>query len=210
MNEKIKYPRTLHVPWSLGIRPCDRVHTSMDSFKGKEIVVSYKMDGESCTMYNDIIHARSINSSNHPTRDWVKNFHGKIKYDIPDGWRICGENMFATHSIKYNSLPSFFLGFSIWNEYNTCLNWDSTMDFFDLLGIRWVPTIFRGTFEKLIEQEWIFQVPKNNEGYVIRWTQEFTYGQFHQAVGKFVRENHVQTDEHWMYDKSIHERNQLK
>lgn len=40
---------------------------------------------------------------------WAANISGQIK----DGMRICGENMFAVHSIKYDKLPSYFLGFSV-------------------------------------------------------------------------------------------------
>ena len=34
--------------------------------------------------------------------------------------------------------------------------------------------------------------------YVIRLTDGFQYNDFKHSVAKFVRENHVQTDKHWM------------
>jgi hypothetical protein len=40
--------------------------------------------------------------------------------------------------------------------------------------------------------------PEVNEGYVIRLADTFNIKDFQQSVGKFVRPNHVQTDEHWM------------
>ena len=43
-----------------------------------------------CTWYNDYMHARSINSDNHPSRNWVKNLWAQKAYNIPEGWRVCG------------------------------------------------------------------------------------------------------------------------
>src|SRR3546814_9804484 len=47
---------------------------------------------------------------------WVKQFRSGIAADIPEGWRVCGENLFAKHSIHYTALPTYFMGFSIRSE----------------------------------------------------------------------------------------------
>jgi hypothetical protein len=161
-----------------------------------------------CTMYNDYIHARSIDGRNHWSRDWVKNFHSQIKYDIPDGFRICGENLYAKHSIAYDALESYFYGFSIWNE-DMCLGWDDTMEYFALLGIMPVKVLYRGMFNMQV----LIEVQKNldftkQEGYLMRKVGSFRLSHFKDNIGKFVRKNHVQTRQHWMYD-SI-EQNKLK
>ncbi|MGY5343347.1 RNA ligase family protein [Paenibacillus glucanolyticus] len=39
-----------------------------------------------------------------------------IKYRIPEGYRICAENVYAKHSLLYSALPSYFLLFSVWKE----------------------------------------------------------------------------------------------
>ena len=93
----VKYPRTYHLPFSKNMNEDDRMLSSMDSFKDKRVVVTVKMDGENTTMYNDYIHARSLDSQSNITRSWVKNFWSNIKSDIPAGYRICGENLFAKH-----------------------------------------------------------------------------------------------------------------
>ncbi|WP_181004126.1 hypothetical protein [Bacillus thuringiensis] len=36
------------------------------------------------------------------------------------------------------------------------------------------------------------------EGYVLRLTDAFHYNDFSKSVGKFVRKDHVQTNQHWM------------
>ena len=46
--------------------------------------------------------------------------------DLSEDERICGENLFAKHSVEYNDLPSFFMVFSWW-EANKCLSWDETI-----------------------------------------------------------------------------------
>ena len=112
---KYKYPRTPHLPWSPGFSS-DDVILSDDIFSGREVVITEKMDGENTSIYCDYIHARSINSGKHPSRDWVNALWGSIKKDIPEGYRICGENLYAQHSIKYVDLESYFYVFSIWNK----------------------------------------------------------------------------------------------
>ena len=36
------------------------------------------------------------------------------------------------------------------------------------------------------------------EGYVLRLTDAFHYNDFSKSVGKFVRKDHVQSNQHWM------------
>jgi hypothetical protein len=47
----------------------------------------------------------------------------------------------------------------------------------------------------LLSDEAIFTSPK--EGLVVRLAREFTTAEFAESVFKWVRHNHVQTDEHW-------------
>ncbi len=157
------------------------------------------------TMYQDYIHARSIDSPNHPSRNWVKGLWGRIKHDIPEDYRICVENMYAEHSIPYDNLPSYAFGFSVWNERNECLSWAETKEWLELLGITPCPVIYEGVFdEKLIKglynekTDWA-----TREGYVMRIADKFSYADFRHCVGKFVRRGHVQTTKHWMHGQPI-------
>ena len=194
----IKYPRTLHVPWSKSIQNDDRIMSSTEKWNGINVVVSEKMDGENTTMYRNYIHARSTDSSNHQSRSWVKSFWSSIKHEIPEGWRICGENCYAIHSIEYKELENYFLGFSIWNDKQECLSWNDTKEWFELLGITSVPVLYCGKYdEKKIQELWNANKNLHHEGYVIRPENLFSFMNFSQMVGKFVRPNHVQTDKHW-------------
>lgn len=192
-----KYPRTYHLPWSLGRSSDDKVLKNTDHFVGHEVIVSEKMDGENTTMYSDYIHARSLDSAHHVSRDWVKRFHGSIRHLIPKNMRICGENLYARHSVEYQNLKSYFYGFSIFED-DICLSWDDTLFYFDEIGITSVNQIYRGIFDQDLIQNIILDLNKV-EGYVVRKTCSFHYNDFSTNVAKFVRENHIQSSEHWMH-----------
>jgi hypothetical protein len=203
-ESSVKYPRTKHLPWSEGVSSDDVVTSSLSSLDGRDVVVTEKIDGENTTLYRDHMHARSIDSRNHPSRDWVKGLWSSIAHQIPDGWRICGENAYARHSIAYDALPSYFLGFSVWDERNRCLAWDDTVEFMELLGIEPVPVLWRGTFDSsdpkimaVIRGLWTPDRSEVMEGYVVRDAASFAYEEFGERVAKFVRPNHVTTDQHW-------------
>lgn len=203
-TNRIKYPRTYHLPWSPGMHDDDRMIPDLKIFENQEVVVTEKLDGENTTIYSDgYIHARSIDGRNHWSRDWVKNFAQNFAYDLPDDWRICGENLYATHSIHYSNLESYFMGFSIWNGL-TALSWDETCEWFKLLNIQHVPVLYRGLFDEAkirsLGENMDFS---SKEGYVVRLTDSFNYGKFRESVAKFVRKNHVATSKHWFHGTSF-------
>lgn len=209
-TNRVKYGRTYHLPWSEGMNDDDRMIKSTENFHGKRVIVTTKFDGENSSLYSDYFHARSVDGRHHHSRDWAKGLWASIAQDIPEDWRICGENLFAKHSIAYDSLPSYFLAFSAWNERNQCLAWDDTLEWFELLGLQHVPVLYDGIWnEKIIrglydaKRDW-----ESIEGYVVRTADAFPYAQFRTHVAKFVRKNHVATGKHWMFGRQI-ERNKL-
>lgn len=203
MDIWFKYPKTLHFPWSPGLQNDDRMMPMEDvlsNFSGHDVVISEKLDGENTSLYRDHIHARSVYSGDHPSRSWVKALHGRIKNDIPEGWRICGENVFAHHSLFYNDLETYFYVFGIYNEENICLSWKETCEWCSLLDLHTVPVLWNDPFQLDIVQN---QLPltldfTEVEGFVMRNTNSFRYLDFQKNVAKFVRKGHVQTDQHWM------------
>lgn len=201
-TQLVKYPRTLHLPYSEGVGSDDKVLKDVSGFHGKRVIVTEKMDGENTTMYRSQIHARSLDSKYHPSRNWVKNFWAEIAHKIPDGYRVCGENLYAKHSIYYNQLPSYFIAFSIW-EGDNCLSWDDTLMFFEDIGVIPAPVLYDGIFDAHLIQNIWNSSSDNKEGYVVRLADSFKYEQFSKSCAKFVRKNHVQTDEHWMYSSNL-------
>lgn len=199
MNQKrYKYPRTPHLPWSPGGTSDDIALDLTACFEGKSVVVTEKLDGENTTLYRDHLHARSIDSAHHPSREWIKRFHGEIGYQIPEGWRICGENLYARHSLAYDDLESYFYAFSIWNEQNYCLRWQETLEWTALLGLVTPPVLYRGDWDEKRIQDLLIDVDRV-EGYVVRSADGFHYSEFAKNTAKWVRKEHVQTDEHWMF-----------
>lgn len=197
---RVKYPRTMHLPFSPGCSSDDKVLTSVEHLEGGDVVVTLKMDGENTSLYRAGYHARSLDSRHHPSQDWLKRFHATFAHEIPETWRICGENLYARHSLAYDSLPSYFMGFSVWNEQNVALGWDDTLEFFELLGIVPVPVLYRGPFDEAVLRKLAKNLDtRTQEGFVVRRTGPIAYEAFSQSVAKWVRPGHVQTDEHWMH-----------
>ncbi|MCO7224076.1 RNA ligase family protein [Pleionea sp. CnH1-48] len=202
MSLKFKYPRTPHLPWSPGYTGDDVRCMDVSVFTGKEVIVTEKMDGENTSLYRDANHARSLDSAHHPSRDWIKTFHGAMAYQIPVGWRICGENLYAKHSIGYDALQSYFYGFSVWNEENFCLDWKQTLEWFDLLNIVAPKVLYQGLWdEKQLKK--LKVDTECMEGYVVRLAGAFHYREFSASVAKWVRHHHVSTDKHWMHSEVI-------
>lgn len=210
MTHYAKYPRTPHFPWSRGGTPDDIwINDDHPFWLGPdEVVVTEKLDGENTNLYRDHIHARSMDSLNHPSREWVKRLHGEIAWQIPDDMKICGENVYGKHSIGYDELTSFFYVFGIceWDkdqEEYKFLSWEETEEWTNMLGLKLVPVLFKGCaipWHSLHHTCWTGKSAfgGEQEGYVVRIQDSFYESQFDQCVAKFVRKNHVQTDEFWM------------
>ena len=214
--DKVKYPRTFHLMWSPGMNRDDRMMEDIRIFEGQQVMICEKLDGENTTMGRDYIHARSLDTSPHPSRDWVKNHWAQHGYEIPEGWRVCGENMYAKHAIHYtkekgNALSTYFYMFSIWNEKNFCLSWDETEEWAQLLGFTLVPVFYKGIWDMNVIDELNKCMDKNPdtiEGYVIRLSREYHYSEFRKVCGKYVRKNHVDNNHlgshgHWSQRKII-------
>ncbi|MET9665296.1 RNA ligase family protein [Streptomyces sp. NPDC006475] len=195
------YPRTPHLPWSPGLSPDDVRTADLSGLAGREVVVTEKLDGENTTLYADGLHARSPDSGHHPSRAWVKALQGRIGHAVPAGWRVCGENMYARHSLAYENLDSWFYGFSVWDADGRCLDWDRTVAFLRGLGIPVPPVLWRGILDGRGERALraLNLDLTRQEGYVVRTADGFGPEDFGRRMAKWVRRGHVQTDTHWMY-----------
>lgn len=197
MQRRFKYPRTPHLPDSPGASADDIRTGVLDSFRDQAVVVTEKMDGENTSIYCDGIHARSIDGRSHPSRSWVKGLQAQVGHTIPAGFRVCGENLFAQHSLRYEQLASYFMVFSVWDNSNTCLSWEHTQQFASERGLACVPTLFTGEWRDDLIASLSFD-PATMEGFVVRTAAAFHFDGFAEHVAKWVRRGHVQTDEHWM------------
>lgn len=209
--DRTKYPRTMNLPWSNSDSSDDVWWKDCHLFEGKEVVATEKLDGECTTVYRDgWTHARSLDSGPHPSRSWMKGYAAKWAYEIPEGHRVCGENVYAWHSIFYTQLPTYFFVFGIYDQDNRCMAWKDVEEFCELLGLHTVPVLYRGIWdEKLVRERWTgvgtfptFTSPDQSrpceaEGFVVRVAASFPHSEFTNHCAKWVRANHVQTDAHW-------------
>ena len=193
----MKYPHTPILPWSPNhIYDDDDVFIhDISPFKGKRLVYTEKLDGEGTSCYRNKIHARSEDGYGKAWQSYMIRYHSIFANDIPEGMQICGEYMYATHSIIYTSLPTCFFVFAIFVN-GTSLSWKEVLEWCDLLGLDHVPVICEGGIEeKPIPSKSTFG--DTCEGYVVRNIEAYKCDDYMSNIAKAVRLNHVKTDVHW-------------
>lgn len=200
---KTKYPRTFHLPYSLTVSGDDKRLLDDSQFLGMEVVVTEKKDGENTTVYaNGDCHARSLDGFGKPWQTWLLRFVQSWCYEMPDSYRVCGEDLYARHSIAYRfkNAVEYFQVFGVYND-EICLSWDDVETFCFCYNLVTVPVIYRGIYDKdaimTAYENFKFGADNEVEGFVVRNAKAFDIKDFSLNVAKFVRANHVQTDEHW-------------
>lgn len=207
-----KYPRTYHLPYSPGSTSDDKKLSGdwFSNYNGKEIVITSKLDGENLAINHFDCFARSHGA---PTRTpWSRNIWGnggtfwQVSPMIGENECVFGENLYGEHSIHYDRLPAYWFVFAVRDEKkNIWYSWDDVCTVCDIIGQPHVPELWRGVIEseeqlkslveKFVNEPEVFG--DTREGVVIRLAGEFPIDEFSKSVCKWVRPNHVQTDEHW-------------
>lgn len=211
-NINTKYPRTYHLPWSPGATKDDKKLQGdwFENYKGKKIVITEKLDGENTSLSHFDCFARSHGA---PTRSpWSQNIWGvdgvfnKVANKIGEHEWVYGENLYGEHSIHYSKLTEYFHIFAVRDdEKYVWYSWDEVEMMASILGLPTVPVLWKGEIasevqlHKLVDA--LVSCPSmygdTREGVVVRLYDEFPIDEFSKCVCKWVRPNHVQTDEHW-------------
>lgn len=208
----MKYPRTYHLPFSPGLTNDDKKLKDrwFEYYRGKEVVFTEKLDGSNTAMDHYDVYERSHTA---PTRHpWSRNLWDssdglfwKIKQYIGPNETIYGENLYGVHSIEYNKLPCYWHMFAV-NDGDIWYSWNDVMEFANMLNVPYVPLLHHCTLHHEDEIEEIinslmeshsFYGDCGREGIVMRVVDSFPITDFSHFVCKYVRANHVQTDEHW-------------
>jgi hypothetical protein len=201
-----KYNRTYHLPFSPGATSDDKISRNIDSLLGVDIVITEKLDGENTGMTDNGVYARS--HAAFTTSPWsreVRQLHDlKVRGNLGEGVFLFGENMEGIHSIEYTKLESYFYIFGV-RDNNIWIPWQSVEEYSYLLDIPTVPVLFKGKVntEKELKElvENLVSEPSKlggeREGIVIRNSGMFHNDDFKDNVMKWVRKDHVTTDEHW-------------
>lgn len=193
-DHRVRYPRTLHLPDSPGRTKDDRVITTLAELTGVDLVVTEKMDGGNTTWMTDACYARSTDSADHPSRHYVKNLWAARRGDIPYGWRVCGEDLYATRSVPYEDLPGYFMVFAVFDQTGLMLPWDQTAEWAELLDLPTVPVLYRGSDLSAARAAWAGQREAGtSEGFVVRDAAAVAPAGFATRVAKWVRPAHVRT-----------------
>lgn len=208
-----KYPRTFHFPWSPGGTSDDKRLSNVSPLVGVEIVVTEKCDGSNLTYTRKNVFSRSHSGPPaHPSFDLAKATHGRISHLISEGLSVFCEYCYAVHSIAYAGLPDYSLVFGVREDASGLFwDWDMVAAQAADLGLPTVPVLFRGTvgsteeLRALIEE--LSRGPSTfggaREGVVARSVAPFGEDEFSKRVAKWVRKDHVQTDEHWMHQAIV-------
>ena len=121
-----------------------------------------------------------------------------------------GEDIYGVHSIEYHPVEEqdtfrLFASRLTVDERDIFSSWTGVEKYAENYKMNTVPVVFRGTFKTLDEITEFFTEERKKpsaigpeaEGFVMRFEETFEAVDFPKAVCKFVRANHVQTDEHW-------------
>lgn len=217
-----KYPRTFHLPWSPGATSDDKRLDSAKHFVGIPLVITEKLDGGNLCITKREVYARSHST---PVQgkmySFAKTAQSIIGPHLDDGVSVFFEYCAWVHSIAYTDLPSYLLMIGARDDGETAgeeswwYNWDMP-DSLNVVGlaaelqmktgfnIPTVPDLWQGTVKSVEDLEAIttqFATQKSvygpdREGIVVRTAQGFA--SFDRSVAKWVRKDHVTSDEHWM------------
>lgn len=210
-----KYPRSLHLPYSPGTTSDDRFITDdeLSELIGTECVITEKLDGGNTALTCDAFYARSHGGEPaHPSYNLLRTIHRNyLCRSIDKNISVFAEWCFAVHSIRYSMLQDYLNIFGVRNdETGQWWDWDDVCLMADHLGFPTVPVLLRGTFADKEKLEKVVTTFANlssvygpvREGLVIRKTcgvsiKEDERGTTMSGLAKWVRKDHVQTDEHW-------------
>ncbi len=112
--------------------------------------------------------------------------------------------MYGIHSIEYPELTDYFYVFNILDtETKEFLSWNEVVEECKRVGYNTVPVLYLGDClissraQEIIEASTETPFGVEPEGFVIRKEGRFKLEDFSKSVTKYVREGHVQTDDHW-------------
>jgi hypothetical protein len=204
-----KYPRSFHLPWSPGGTSDDKRLADVSTLVGPELVITEKCDGSNLTYTSKAVYSRSHSGPPpHPSFDLAKATHGRIRHLISDGISVFCEYCYAVHSIEYTALPAYSLVFGVRDDVaGTWWDWDMVTAQAAELGLPTVPVLHRGPVSTERELEALTTslaagpsaFGGRREGVVVRLAGSFPDAAFSRSLGKWVRKDHVTTDEHWLH-----------
>ncbi len=209
MKTPNKYPSTLHWVASEKIHRDDSYHTDHEYFVNKPLIITEKLDGGNTCLFNGEVFARSVTSPSHDGWMAMVRRHHAWKTNSQEFKDISfyGEDLYGIHSIEYDAVEQYdtYRLFAV-RRNDEFLSWDDVKGFAAALDVNTVPVLSDGaefeTEESLTKflKESTAQpsvLGPDREGCVLRTPEAFPASEFGHEMCKYVRANHVQTDQHW-------------
>jgi hypothetical protein len=212
--DSAKYPRTLHLPFTAHSTTDDKImdEGDVEYLISERTVVTEKLDGSNVCLTSSEVFSRSHGGKpSHASFRPLIRFHERNAHRILSGYSIFAEWCYAVHSIRYEMLQHPLNVFGLRDDSTgEWLNWSDVVEAAEWIGCPTVPVILDGYFSNKEEFEDIITrfahlnsvYGVEREGLVVR---RFSGMEMHgegkekrlRGIGKWVRKNHVQTDEHW-------------
>ena len=223
-RDKVKYPHTPYLTFSPNADEKDVAESGYMDLKNllnKPLYFTIKMDGSNVVLTKDYVAARNGYDATHTSYDMLKSIHARIKHEIPEDLMIFGEWLYAKHSIHYTDTLKVHDLLQVFGMYNKKTHmWLSIPEMNTICayfvkhyrtlygvgspyGFNYLNSIADNkiyTTEKELRSTIIRYgnevIKRGHEGIVVRNLYAFHYGNWNENIAKYVRDNHVQTDEH--------------
>jgi hypothetical protein len=215
----IKFPSTPHIIIPPGLKIRDDKLLD-DHFRNEllhqPIILEEKIDGANIGIWFDpagqlylqnrgqiLTLASSVPSQFGPLKAWIASRQFHFFQILSSRYILFGEWCFAKHTVFYNRLPDYFLGFDLYDREQACFLAQSRRDqFMRALEVATVPGLFAGilgSLEQLLQYLGPSRVGSDTmEGLYIRLDTTLCLA----IRAKYVRPNFLQTDEiHWSQRK---------
>ena len=204
-----RYPRTPHWPGSGTAGAGERIVQRPEDFINNPIVITEKIDGANTRLFDGEALPRG-GSRTVPWLAMARKHHAWKLAGHPESGCIYAEDIYGVHSITYGPVPEdrTTMAFALLQCHQTGPRFatqEQLQETCAALNIPLVPVVYQGTVSSLTEMHQLItkemtrpsalQGPR--EGLVIRRNITFAPEQLHRHTCKFVRPNHVQTDQHW-------------
>jgi hypothetical protein len=163
------------------------------------------MDGSNLCLTHEALFARTHSRPpRHPSFDMAKAWWAGVSSRLEPGVSLFGEWLYAAHSIRYTALPGFFLAFTVRDDpTGRWWSWDETGSLAARVGAPTVPELWRGSVpnENALDDLIARLASKPSacggarEGVVVRHLGAFDH--LEKSMAKWVRKDHLQTDDDW-------------
>lgn len=203
-----KFPRTKHFPFSPGGTRDDHRHKDIKKFLGESVTITEKLDGSNVALTREGVYSRGGLAS-HSSFNPLKAIHSTIKEVIPKNHIVYAEWCYAIHSIIYPEIKNPLNLINVYNlEDDYFYGYDYTFQIAKHLGAEVVPLLFE-IKEKEVQNLDVFKEMINTyakapsvygpdrEGIVASPKFNCSWEYYKNFTAKWVRADHVQTDEHW-------------